>query len=34
MDARLNYSAGQTAGKVLRPVMAAGRATRSSSPPW
>ncbi|MFE5119455.1 carboxymuconolactone decarboxylase family protein [Streptomyces sp. NPDC056669] len=33
MDARLNYSASQTAGKVLRPVMAAGRAVKESPLP-
>ena len=33
MDARLNYSASPTAGKVLKPVMAAGRAVKDSSLP-
>ncbi|CDR14480.1 carboxymuconolactone decarboxylase family protein [Streptomyces iranensis] len=33
MDARLNYSAGPTAGKVLKSVMATGKAVRDSSLP-
>ncbi|MGW7693909.1 carboxymuconolactone decarboxylase family protein [Streptomyces asiaticus] len=33
MDARLNYSASPTAGKVLKPVMAAGKAVKDSPLP-
>ncbi|MCQ8188201.1 carboxymuconolactone decarboxylase family protein [Streptomyces rugosispiralis] len=33
MDARLNYSASPTAGKVLKPVMAAGKAVKESPLP-
>ncbi|WP_445517877.1 carboxymuconolactone decarboxylase family protein [Streptomyces sp. NEAU-174] len=33
MDARLNYSASPTAGKVLKPIMAAGKAVKDSPLP-